>query len=95
MAYFTEAFVRSLRPPDELPAAEQLIVFDHKTPGLALRVTDTARKTFLWQDRIAPRPETRFVSITLGEWPRVQVREARRLAIKIKTRIRNGDKPAK
>jgi hypothetical protein len=52
MAHFTEAFVRSLRPPDELPAAEQLIVFDHKTPGLALRVTDTARKTFLWQDRI-------------------------------------------
>jgi hypothetical protein len=40
---------------------------------------------------LAPRPETRFVSITLGEWPRVQVREARRLAIEIKTRIRNGE----
>jgi hypothetical protein len=92
MAHLSEAFIRSLRPPDELPAPDQLIVFDHKTPGLALRVTDTGRKTFLWQDSIAPRPEVRFASITLGEWPRdLSVRQARRLAIEVRTRIRSGE----
>jgi hypothetical protein len=85
----TEATARALEPPDELPQATDRLVFDGGT-GLALRVMPSGYKGWLWQGRT---PAGRMVRLTLAEWGRagLSVRQARRLAAEVRTRVRAGE----
>jgi hypothetical protein len=85
----TEAQARELTPPDELPEVTDRAVFDGGN-GLALRVLPSGYKGWRWQGRT---PSGRMVHLGLGEWGRagLTVRQARRLAAEVRTRVRAGE----
>lgn len=67
----------------------QDFVWDTATPGLALRVTPTGRKTFIYQSRLAGKP----IRVTIGTPEAWAVGEARKQATKIQTDIDQGRDP--
>ena len=64
---------------------------DSVTPGLSLRVTSNAVKSFVVQRRINKKPKI----VTLGRYPAMTIQVARKLAIKTLGSISEGINPAK
>ena len=61
--------------------------FDERTPGLAVRVSSTGRRSFVWYKKVDGRPVKR----TLGTFPAMTVEQARRAASALNA---NGPDPA-
>jgi hypothetical protein len=93
MPHLTEAFLRSMRPPDELPEPSHLVVFDDRVAGLAVRTTISGLTIFSWFGRIQPGRKEQQTWLTLGEWGRagLTVRQARQLAAEVRARVRAGE----
>jgi hypothetical protein len=86
----TEAIARELMPLDELPVVAYRLIFDGGN-GLALQVLPSGDKRWVWQGRDGPKG--RMVRLSLGQWARggLTVRQARRLAAEVRSRVRAGE----
>lgn len=90
----TEVGVEKIAPQ----AGKRLEVFDALTPGLAVRVTETGRKSWSLMYRVAGRGEGGkrgpLRRMTLGQYPLVRLAEARDLARAAYQRAEAGEDPA-
>jgi Arm DNA-binding domain len=86
----TEADARELMPPDELPIVSYRLVFDGGN-GLALQILPSGDKRWIWQGRDGPKG--RMVRLSLAQWGQcgLSVRQARRLAVEVRRRVRAGE----
>lgn len=73
------------------PAApgKRVETFDALATGLVLRVTDKGVKSFALVTRIDGRP----ARITIGQWPRMKIAEAREAARTLLDRVKAGEDP--
>lgn len=85
---FTKAVLDNLPTPE---GNSRPYYHDSETPGLALRVTSNAAKSFMVQRRINKKPKI----VTLGRYPEMTIQVARKLAIKTLGSISEGINPAK
>ena len=72
-------------------SGERLELWDLKTPGLCLRVTDRGLKTFVLRYRGADGAQPRF---KLGRFPQMSLRSARIEAGRIRSEVEAGHDPA-
>ena len=72
------------------PPHGQIFIRDDQLKGLALRVTDTGSRFFIWEGRIKGRVRR----ITLGQFPTLTVLDARKAALETKTAVVYGEDPA-
>ncbi len=86
MAKLTKNLVDRAVPP----AVGQTFIRDDELTGLALRVTASGVKSFVFEGRIRGRMRR----ITVGQYPAVTVLRAREEILKIKAAIAQGDDPA-
>jgi integrase len=70
----------------DAPLSGRKYIYDTKTPGLALCITDTSSRSWYVYRRVNGRPER----ISLGRWPQLDVDKARRLASEINGEIARG-----
>ena len=70
-------------------APERVDYTDEKTPGLMLRVSCKGVKSFA----VLLVARGRRIRITLGQYPRVSLAQARGLALEAQSRARGGDDP--
>lgn len=68
----------------------QIFIRDDELTGLALRITESGAKSFIWEGRIRGRPRR----ITIGAYPAVSVLLARKQAVKIRAAIAEGRDPS-
>lgn len=83
---FTKAIINSL----PLPASGRQLVYDSKTPDLALRITAAGTGSFQLYCKFKGRP----VRVTLGRWPDMTVEQARRHATRAVASVADGVNPA-
>jgi integrase len=82
----TQRLVDSAKPP----GSGQTFIRDNVLAGLALRVTPTGAKSFIWEGRVRGRPRR----ITLGQYPAMSVLLARRKAVEMKAAVAQGRDPS-
>jgi integrase len=68
----------------------QTFIRDNELTGLALRITHSGAKSFIWEGRVRGRPRR----ITIGAYPAVSVLLARKQALKIRAAIAEGRDPS-
>lgn len=74
----------------EAPASGRRWVYDTKSPGLGLLVTEKGAKSFYLYRKIRGRPER----IRIGGFPEINVETARNQAVKLNAEIAKGENPA-
>ncbi len=77
----TDSFIKKHLPP------KRMDIVDAREPGLTLRMTPTGRKTFSVRVRSRDGVEQR---ITIGAYPEVTLKEARRRAAQKRAQVRNA-----
>ncbi|HXD16837.1 MAG TPA: Arm DNA-binding domain-containing protein, partial [Vicinamibacterales bacterium] len=79
-------------------AAPRIEYFDSHTSGLALRVTDSGIKTWTLMYRTQPNPETgtppQLRRLTLGRYPDLDLKGARKQAGIERGKVASGKDPA-
>jgi integrase len=85
-ATLSDAWLRAMKPPAE----GRIEVRDVKSPGLVVRIT--ARGVVSWAAR-GRRPDGREARVTLGQWPRVTLAEARKRAQNARAAVADGGDP--
>lgn len=73
-----------------LAGKSRIYIYDSKTPGLALLVTDKGAKSFYLYRRIDGKPER----VRIGGFPEVSVEQARRIVATWQGQIASGQNPA-
>src|SRR4051812_38426925 len=73
------------------PAGRRLEYFDAHTPGLALRLTEQGRRTWVLLYRNKDR---RLRRLTLGTYPDLSLAKARKQAQSARGKIADGQDPA-
>jgi hypothetical protein len=82
----TQRLVDSAQPAK----SGQTFVRDSELRGLALRITESGAKSFIWEGRIRGRPRR----ITIGAYPAISVLLARKQAVKIRAAVAEGRDPS-
>lgn len=82
---FTKPKLTGLNPP----AKGREYVYDARTPGLALCITEKGTKTFYFYRRIDGRP----VRVKIGRFPEISIEKARTNATKFAGEIADGKNP--
>ncbi|TNF12795.1 MAG: DUF4102 domain-containing protein [Rhodobacteraceae bacterium] len=79
----TDALVRTI----ESPAKGRVEISDTVRQGLRLRIYDNGRRVWVFEKRVKGGKKRKH---TLGEYPLVSIKEARRLALEIESEAANG-----
>lgn len=82
----TQRIIEATKPPID----GQRFLRDDELKGLAVRITASGAKSFVWEGRIKGRVRR----ITLGSSPALTVQAARRKALEVKSSIIDGEDPA-
>lgn len=89
----TDRFVKTLKP-----TPHRTEYFDTHTPGLAMRVSESGKKTWVLLYRTLPNEETqsppRLRRLTLGRYPDLDVKGARKQADIERGKVAKGQDPA-
>jgi integrase len=85
-AKLTQRLVEAAEPAK----SGQTFIRDNELTGLALRITASGAKSFIWEGRIRGRPRR----ITIGAYPALSVLLARKQAVKIRAAIAEGRDPS-
>lgn len=85
---FTDGLINRVVPPE---GESRIVIRDAKMPGLVCRISSSGVKTFSFYRRINGSAPER---ITIGRFPAVSVKEARKQAAKINGAIADGKNPA-
>jgi integrase len=89
MPELTDRGLRTLKPAD---AGKRLMLWESIVPGLAARVTDTGKVSFVFMKRVAGGKTPR--RITLGRFPAMSLADARKRARGILELVAQGKDPA-
>jgi hypothetical protein len=81
--------VETLKAAVTPPGKSRSIVYDARTPGLALRVTNTGAKSFVFYRKVDGRP----LLMKLGGFPDITIEQARTLASKVNGQVAEGKDP--
>jgi integrase len=81
--------VETLKAAVTPPGKSRSIVYDARTPGLALRVTNNGAKSFVFYRKVDGRP----LLMKLGGFPDITIEQARTLASKVNGQVAEGKDP--
>jgi integrase len=84
----TDRYLKALKPA---PAGKRKLVWDDASAGLAVRVTDKGRVSFMVIRRAAG--DRRLVNTVLGQYPALTLGDARRAAEGVRAALAKGQRP--